>query len=135
MRWAFAKALWLVAWGLNFVMWGHLYIAWQAGADVGRLLLMFFAYVIPICAMLSLRGRLREAPQRPKKVKVMPTPQRRQEPFPEPPQRAQERRFAVPPMVRVPITQTAIVQPSMPDRLRRFVVEGCKEVNQCSAEE
>lgn len=129
MRWAFAKALWLVAWGLNFVMWGHLYIAWMAGADAGRLALMFFAYVIPICAMLSLRSRLREAPQRPKKAKQPQTAQIRQEPLPEPPQRPQERRFAAPPMVKAPIAQTAAVQPSMPDRLRRFVVEGQKATN------
>lgn len=124
MMWAFAKALWLLALLLNFVMWGHLYVAWMAGADAGRLVLMFFAYVIPICAMLSMRSRLREAPQRPKKAKTTPIPPIRQEPLPDAPQTLQERRFAVPPMVRVPIAQTAAVQPSMPVRLRLFVAEG-----------
>lgn len=128
MMWAFAKALWLLALLLNFVMWGHLYVAWMAGADAGRLVLMFFAYVIPICAMLSLRSRLREAQPRPTKARTTPIRQIRQEPLPDAPQTPQERRFAVPPMVRVPIAQTATVQSSMPNRLRQFVVLGQQQI-------
>jgi len=126
--WAFAKALWLLALLLNFVMWGHLYVAWMAGAASGRLVLMFFAYVIPICAMLSLRSRLREAQPRPTKARTTPIRQIRQESLPDAPQRPQERRFAVPPMVRAPIAQTAAVQSSMPKRLRQFVVLGQQKI-------
>ena len=128
MRWAFAKALWLLALLLNFVMWGHLYVAWMAGAASGRLVLMFFAYVIPICAMLSLRSRLREAQPRPTKARTTPIRQIRQESLPDAPQRPLERRFAVPPTVKVPIAEASVVPSSMPDRLRRFICDGMQHI-------
>jgi hypothetical protein len=126
--------------GLTMVAAYHMYYDYVTGADWVRLVLLFFAYFIPINVLSYIRMRIADPynprwykpktpkPQAKKPAKPMPQPAAAsQEPIPMAPKDAQkprERNFAAPPTVEALKPDLASVRPSMPSRLRKFVAKG-----------
>lgn len=130
MRWAFSKAFLLLGWALNFAMFANLFIALQAGADWFRLLLIFFAYVIPIVLLLDWSNKLKEPRTAPRQAQVAPSLPIETQPIPEAPQEPQGRRFAVPPTVGATNPVKAPVRASMAPQLREFVSKGERAITE-----